>query len=86
MLINTCLFMAAINWLVSQSRKPSSVIVTPLINTNGNPHSLILSLLMFCTNVFFNFFPFKCIDAARDVWDTELTARAGESYNRAYGV
>ena len=29
---------------------------------------------------------FKCIDAARDVWDTELTARAGESYNRAYGV
>ncbi|XP_015759867.1 PREDICTED: serine/threonine-protein kinase mTOR-like [Acropora digitifera] len=27
-----------------------------------------------------------CIDAARDVLDTELTARAGESYNRAYGA
>ena len=28
----------------------------------------------------------QCIDAARDLLDTELTARAGESYNRAYGV
>ncbi|XP_032242839.2 serine/threonine-protein kinase mTOR [Nematostella vectensis] len=27
-----------------------------------------------------------CIDAARDLLDTELTARAGESYNRAYGA
>ncbi|RMX59040.1 hypothetical protein pdam_00009963 [Pocillopora damicornis] len=27
-----------------------------------------------------------CIDSARDVLDTELTARAGESYNRAYGA
>ena len=34
----------------------------------------------------FFFFLFQCIDAARDVLDTELTARAGESYNRAYGV
>ena len=29
---------------------------------------------------------FQCIDKARDILDTELTALAGESYNRAYGV
>ena len=29
---------------------------------------------------------FQCIDKARDILDTELTAMAGESYNRAYGV
>lgn len=34
----------------------------------------------------FNYCILQCIDAARDVLDTELTARAGESYNRAYGV
>ncbi|XP_065842793.1 serine/threonine-protein kinase mTOR-like [Oscarella lobularis] len=28
----------------------------------------------------------KCIDAARDVLDTELTAMVGESYSRAYGA
>ncbi|BFZ23557.1 hypothetical protein BsWGS_26596 [Bradybaena similaris] len=28
----------------------------------------------------------QCIDKARDVLDTELTAMAGESYNRAYGA
>ena len=28
----------------------------------------------------------QCIDKARDILDTELTAMAGESYNRAYGV
>ncbi|GFN76929.1 mechanistic target of rapamycin (serine/threonine kinase) [Plakobranchus ocellatus] len=27
----------------------------------------------------------QCIDKARDILDTELTAMAGESYNRAYG-
>ncbi|GCC41974.1 hypothetical protein chiPu_0025633, partial [Chiloscyllium punctatum] len=26
-----------------------------------------------------------CIDKARDLLDTELTAMAGESYSRAYG-
>lgn len=46
---------------------------------------LLFFVIMFCY-YFFVFFSFKCIDAARDVWDTELTARAGESYNRAYGV
>lgn len=29
---------------------------------------------------------FQCIDSARDMLDTELTAMVGESYNRAYGV
>lgn len=43
-------------------------------------------LLLCFVIIFFVFFSLKCIDAARDVWDTELTARAGESYNRAYGV
>ncbi|KAK3104575.1 hypothetical protein FSP39_005244 [Pinctada imbricata] len=28
----------------------------------------------------------QCIDKARDILDTELTAMAGESYNRAYGA
>ena len=28
----------------------------------------------------------QCIDNARDILDTELTAMAGESYQRAYGV
>ena len=28
----------------------------------------------------------QCIDEARDILDTELTALVGESYNRAYGV
>ena len=28
----------------------------------------------------------QCIDKARDILDTELTAMAGESYSRAYGV
>ncbi|XP_033096355.1 serine/threonine-protein kinase mTOR-like [Anneissia japonica] len=28
----------------------------------------------------------QCINKARDILDTELTARAGESYNRAYGA
>ena len=28
----------------------------------------------------------QCIDKARDILDTDLTAMAGESYNRAYGV
>jgi FKBP12-rapamycin complex-associated protein len=28
----------------------------------------------------------QCIEKARDILDTELTAMAGESYNRAYGV
>ncbi len=28
----------------------------------------------------------QCIDKARDILDTELTAMAGESYQRAYGV
>jgi FKBP12-rapamycin complex-associated protein len=28
----------------------------------------------------------KCIDTAREILDTELTAMAGESYNRAYGA
>jgi FKBP12-rapamycin complex-associated protein len=28
----------------------------------------------------------QCIDKARDILDTELTAMVGESYNRAYGV
>ena len=33
------------------------------------------------------FFPvFQCIDKSRDILDTELTAMAGESYDRAYGV
>ena len=29
---------------------------------------------------------FQCIDKARDIVDTDLTAMAGESYNRAYAV
>ena len=29
---------------------------------------------------------FQCIDKSRDILDTELTAMAGESYDRAYGV
>lgn len=29
---------------------------------------------------------FQCIDKARDLLDAELTAMAGESYSRAYGV
>lgn len=29
---------------------------------------------------------FQCIDSARDILDTDLTAMVGESYNRAYGV
>ena len=28
----------------------------------------------------------QCIDTARDILDTEMTALAGESYNRAYDV
>lgn len=28
----------------------------------------------------------QCIDKARDLLDAELTAMAGESYSRAYGV
>ena len=28
----------------------------------------------------------QCIDKARDILDTELTAMAGESYDRAYGA
>lgn len=28
----------------------------------------------------------QCIDKARDILDTELTAMAGESYSRAYGA
>ena len=28
----------------------------------------------------------SCIDSARDMLDTELTAMVGESYNRAYNV
>ena len=28
----------------------------------------------------------QCIDKASDILDTDLTAMAGESYNRAYGV
>ena len=28
----------------------------------------------------------QCIEKARDILDTDLTAMAGESYNRAYGV
>ncbi len=28
----------------------------------------------------------QCIDNARDILDTELTALVGESYSRAYGV
>ena len=28
----------------------------------------------------------QCIDKSRDILDTELTAMAGESYSRAYGV
>lgn len=28
----------------------------------------------------------QCIEKARDILDTELTAMAGESYNRAYGA
>ena len=28
----------------------------------------------------------QCIDKARDILDTELTAMVGESYSRAYGV
>ena len=32
------------------------------------------------------FFMFQCIDKSRDILDTELTAMAGESYDRAYGV
>ena len=28
----------------------------------------------------------QCIDSARDILDTDLTAMVGESYNRAYGV
>ncbi len=30
--------------------------------------------------------PPQCIDTARDILDTELTALVGESYSRAYGV
>ena len=30
--------------------------------------------------------PTQCIDSARNILDTELTALVGESYNRAYGV
>ena len=41
---------------------------------------IVLTIDAYCT------FCIKCIDAARDLLDTELTARAGESYNRAYGV
>ncbi len=28
----------------------------------------------------------QCIDKARDIMDTDLTAMAGESYQRAYGA
>ena len=28
----------------------------------------------------------QCVEKARDILDTDLTAMAGESYNRAYGV
>ena len=31
-------------------------------------------------------FSLQCIDKARDILDTELTAMVGESYSRAYGV
>lgn len=33
-----------------------------------------------------NLILFQCIDKARDLLDAELTAMAGESYSRAYGV
>ena len=33
-----------------------------------------------------NVLKFQCIDKARDMMDTDLTAMAGESYQRAYGA
>lgn len=38
------------------------------------------------TNIFFYVYLIQYIDKARDLLDTELTALAGESYSRAYGV
>ena len=83
--------MEAINWLVSQRRKPSSLIDSTYVHTCMSLTKVDLYTVRFlaCSCfvlIFLNFSSFKCIDAARDVWDTELTARAGESYNRAYGV
>lgn len=86
-LINTYLWMATIDWLVSQSRKPSSLIDLTYAHTYMPMKSSHFDACSCFVLIFFIFyFLFKCIDAARDVWDTELTARAGESYNRAYGV
>lgn len=45
---------------------------------------LIVSMLLIIFNSK-NIF-FQCIDKARDLLDAELTAMAGESYSRAYGV
>ena len=36
--------------------------------------------------VYHIFFTMQCINDARDILDTELSALVGESYGRAYGV
>ena len=46
-----------------------------------------VGLLLLSVSSFINFcVSTQCIDKARDILDTELTAMAGESYSRAYGV
>ena len=41
-------------------------------------------MFIFIYVIFFTIF--QCIDKARDILDTELTAMVGESYSRAYGA
>lgn len=52
-----------------------------LLKNSCNQNQAFSNTMVYCV-----FMWFQCIDKARDLLDAELTAMAGESYSRAYGV
>ena len=42
--------------------------------------------VQYCSTVIYFTYCVQCINEARDILDTELSALVGESYSRAYGV